>query len=77
MEQNLYLCTCKTGQYYVLALSPNDAKSLLESALDKADYDFRTNREVTKIELLAKEINEFPKGKPNFFRDCDLILLQP
>jgi len=75
-ERNLYLLTCKTGSYYVLAVSPNDAKSLLETTLDKADYDFRGNREVTEIKQIAKEIGEFPKDKPFFSADHKLILIQ-
>ena len=76
MKRNLYLVTCKTGSFYVLAVTPNDAKSLLEISLDKADYDFSKHREVTEIKMLAKEITEFPKGKPNFCGDHDLILIQ-
>ncbi len=73
----LYLLTCGTGDYYVLAKSPNDAKEFLELALEVAEYDFSKNREVTNIKLLAKEIGEFPKDKPRFSEDGDLILITP
>lgn len=74
--KNLYLLTCGAGNYYVLAESPNNAKQLLEDALDKANYDFSSNRKVTNIKLLAEVIQEFPKGKPNFSRDFDLLLIE-
>lgn len=58
--------TNKLGSYYVIAESPNDAKAKLEKELNEADYGFSDDREVKVITLLAKELGEFPDGKPNF-----------
>lgn len=71
----LYLLTNGLGTYYVLANSPNQAQELLEKSLDIADYGFKSKRGVTNIKLLAIEIEEFPKGKPCFSKDENLILI--
>lgn len=71
---NLYLLeTNKLGDYYLIAKSPNDAKEKLEGDLNKADYGFSDDREVKVITLLAKELGEFPEGKPNFSSNNRLL----
>lgn len=72
---NLYLLeTNKLGDYYLIAKSPNEAKEKLEVDLNKANYGFSDGREVIVITLLAKEIGEFPDGKPNFSSKNRLLL---
>ena len=40
---------------HVVADTPNDAKSAFEKWLDKENYGFSDDREVVRIELVAKE----------------------
>jgi len=71
---NLYTCNTKKFSYYVLANDPNEARDKVETMLNIADYGFRDEREVNVINLIAKEITEFPVGKPNFSSGNKLIL---
>ena len=71
---NLYLCNTRKFTHYVLAEHPTAAKEKLERLLKIADYGFYDDREVTEIKLIAKELTEFPAGKPNFSSGNNLIL---
>jgi len=71
----LYLLTTKgLGDFYLVSESPNEAQDKLTELLVKADYGFTDRRKVTNIKWLTDEISEFPKGKPNFSNDGNLIL---
>ena len=71
----LYLLTTNgCGDYYVVAKNSNDAEVKLNGLLNKADHGFLGDRTVRNINILAEEIKEFPKGKPNFCSEQRLIL---
>ena len=71
----LYLLTTNgLGDFYVIAENSNDAEVRLNGLLNKADYGFSGGRTVRNINILAEEIKEFPKGKPNFSSEQRLIL---
>lgn len=71
---NLYLVkTKKLGDYYVIAKNPTDAQEKVEGDLTKSDYGFSKDREVEIIQLLAKEVLDFPKDKPNFSSGNNLL----
>ena len=75
---NLYLLSTKRlGDFYVLAESPNDAEFKLSESLSLADYGFDAYRKVDNIKLVAEEIMEFPKGRPNFASGKKLIISNP
>ncbi len=72
---NLYLLTTSgLGDFYLVAKSPNDAESKLNTLLDRADYGFRQKRKVENIRLLSEEVTEFPAGIPNFSSGNRLVL---
>lgn len=71
---NLYLVkTKKLGDYYVIADNPTDAQQKVEGDLTKSAYGFTQDREVEVIQLLAKELQDFPEGKPNFSSGNNLL----
>lgn len=70
----LYRLLNQLGIYYVVANDPTDAENRLMSLLNRADYGFSDKRKVREIEVLAEELNEFPRGKPNFSSGHSLIL---
>lgn len=70
----LYLITTKLGTFYVISTDPTQAEIKLTDMLHKADYGFTVDRKITRIDVLATEIGEFPKGKPNFCGGDNLIL---
>lgn len=75
MKKKLYLVSTKTlGDYYVVAENPNEAQDRLKTLLDKADYGFSDSRKIINIKLLADELYNFPKNKPNFGKNPTLIL---
>ena len=63
---NLYSLTNGIGTFYVVANDPTEAKLLLESNLDKADYGFSVDREVVTVVLLTHEVTSNFNGKPSF-----------
>ncbi|MBU0846975.1 hypothetical protein KKH23_07260 [Patescibacteria group bacterium] len=75
------LTTISHAEYYVIAESLNNAEAKLIELLNKADYGFyavataATGRIVKKIKILAEEVQEFPKGKPNFNPDLSRLIL--
>lgn len=71
---NLYYVQTRKFQHYVLAEHPTQAQEKLEELLKVADYGFYDDRKVTEIKLIARELTEFPEGKPNFSSGNNLIL---
>jgi hypothetical protein len=72
----LYLLTTESlGDFYVLGSNPHIAESNLKEQLDRSDYGFNSGRRVVNFKLLAEEVTEFPKGKPNFSSGNRLILI--
>ena len=71
---NLYLVkTKKLGEYYVVATNPTTAQEKVEADLMKSDYGYSAGREVEIIQLLAREVQDFPKDKPNFSGGNNLL----
>lgn len=74
MKATLYLLTTEgLGDFYLVALSPNEAKERLETCLNKADYGFFDKRKITNIKILADEITDFPEGKKHFSGGSKLL----
>ena len=69
------LHTEKLGHFYVVAESVDKAMIELDELFEKAEYGFRSDRVVDKIDIVAKELGEFPKGEPNFSSGNNLIIL--
>lgn len=60
----LYGLTTGIGYYYVVANDPTEAELKLLNLLNENDYGYSRNREVTRIDLLAKEAdNRYLTGK--------------
>lgn len=73
-QSNLYLLKTKNlGEYYVIADHPTEAQKKLEGDLKKAGYGFDKEREVQSIQILAKELQDFPENMPNFSSGCTLL----
>ena len=71
---NLYLLKTKNlGEYYVIADHPTEAQKKLEGDLNKASYGYANDREVQSIQLIAKELQDFPRDVPNFSSGCNLL----
>jgi hypothetical protein len=64
--KKLYLLENKFGKYYCLADNVLQATEYLESNLEKSDYGFSDDRKVVSIDIIAEEIEQFPRGKLNF-----------
>ena len=74
--RKLYLVDTKQlGDFFVVATNYDEAEQKVAKNLNKADYGFNDRRVVSNIKLLASEITEFPKGKPNFSVDGDIIII--
>ena len=50
---NLYRCTNKIGNWWVVATHPTEAQMIIEKHLDNCDYGFRDSRKVTQIDFIA------------------------
>ena len=59
--QNLYRCTNQQGDYYVVAEHPTQASERLVAYLTAADYGFGSDREPSRIELVARDADH-PSG---------------
>jgi len=59
--QNLYRCTNQQGDYYVVAEHPTQASERLMAYLAAADYGFGSDREPSRIELVARA-TDHPSG---------------
>lgn len=71
----LYLIeTSGLGDFYVLSDGTTNAELKLSKMLDKADYGFSKDRAIVSIKIIAHEILEFPKGRPNFSSGNRLII---
>ena len=71
---NLYLLKTKNlGEFYVIAEHPTEAQKKLEGDLVKGSYGYTNDREVQSIQLIAKELQDFPEGQPNFSSGCNLL----
>lgn len=72
---NLYLLsTDGLGDFHVLGESPDVAQNKLLNMLNLADYGVPKNRRVLTIHLVAEQVTELPKGKPDFSTGNRLIL---
>lgn len=75
MKKKLYLLSTRgLGDFYLVAETPNDAEDKLKLLLNKSDYGYSSSRPVVNIKLLADELYNFPKNKPNFSKLPTLIL---
>lgn len=75
MKMKLYLLTTAgLGDFYVIADNPSEAESHVLELLNKADYGFTSQRKICNIKVVAEEVGEFPKDKPNFSSGNNLIL---
>ena len=71
---NLYLVKTKNlGEFYVIADNPTDAQEKVEGDLTKASYGFDKDRAVVQINVLGKEVQDFPRDKPNFSGGDNLL----
>lgn len=71
----LYLIkTAELGDFYVLSDGTTNAELKLTKQLNKADYGFPKGRAIKHITIIAHELMEFPKGKPNFSSGNKLII---
>lgn len=78
MSKHLYLLQTKElGSFYIIAEDSAKAETLLKEKLREADYGFSDARKVHTISILASELTEFPKGKPNFSSGNKLIIPDP
>lgn len=68
------LTTQKLGDYYVVDVTIDMALQHLNNLLSIAKYGFSDDREVTHIEIIAKELYFFPENVPNFSSKNRLIL---
>ncbi len=68
--------TAGLGEFYIVASDTHTALCTLRDMLSVADYGFSNDRAVESIDILANEIGEFPKGKPNFSSKDKLIISQ-
>ena len=75
MKELYLVTTVRHNSYYVIATDYTSAAQKVIQALNDADYDFEKYRVVSEVKLLAHEITEFPKGRPNFSVDGDIIFI--
>ncbi len=62
------------NNWYVIADNPTEAENILESALYTENYGFTEQRKVTKIELVATEIEPALNSKFFFSGGDNLII---
>ena len=71
----LFLLTTEgLGNFYIVENDPTSARTRLTELLIKSDYGLSKDRKIINIEILASEISNFPKNKPNFSSGDRLII---
>jgi hypothetical protein len=54
----LYKVTNGIGDWWIVAKHPTEAEEKITNHVNKADYGFRKDRQVTNIELIATEAED-------------------
>lgn len=69
--ENLYLVSTKgLGQFHVIANDPTEAQNSLVKIFDDQDYGFKTDRQVTNIEWIAKGFEPDYRDNKKPFLSC-------